>query len=93
MSHQTTREYTVVIERAIDEHGRPSNFCGYVLDMPGAVVATGATVDEVTDRLREALEMHLELLREDGRPIPEPGSYVAMRKVVVSVPAGAAANG
>jgi predicted RNase H-like HicB family nuclease len=43
--------------------------------LPGCV-ATGATVEETEARLREAIELHLEGMREDGLAIPEPSSIV-----------------
>jgi len=57
--------YAIVIEKA------ENNFSAYVPDLPGCV-ATGRTVEEVTEELREAIEFHLEGLRADGLPIPEP---------------------
>lgn len=63
-------KYAIVIERA------PSNYAAYVPDLPGCI-ATGATRDEVMDNIREAIEMHLEALREDNLPIPEPTSAAA----------------
>jgi predicted RNase H-like HicB family nuclease len=48
---------------------------GYVPDLPGCV-ATGDSV-EATERLfRDAIEIHVAGLREDGLPIPEPSSVV-----------------
>jgi len=61
--------YAIVIERA------GSNFGGYVPDLPGCV-ATGATVEETESLLREAITLHLDGLREDGIPIPDPSSVV-----------------
>lgn len=58
-------KYVVLIERS------PANYAGYVPDLPGCV-ATGATVDEVTRNIRDAIELHLAGLREDDLPIPEP---------------------
>ncbi len=57
--------YAVVIERA------ESNFSAYVPDLPGCV-ATGATREEVEREIREAIAFHLDGLREDGLPVPEP---------------------
>ena len=34
--------------------------------------ATGATLAEVQQQIKEAIEFHLEGLREEGLPIPEP---------------------
>jgi len=39
-------------------------------------VATGATIGEVEQLIREAIELHLAGLREDGLPIPQPSSKV-----------------
>jgi len=61
--------YAVVIENA------GSNFSAYVPDLPGCV-ATGATLAEAEVAIREAIEFHLEGLREDGSPIPPPSSKV-----------------
>lgn len=48
-----------------------TNYGAYVPDLPGCV-STGATLDEVTRNIREAIEFHLEGMREDGEPIPVP---------------------
>ena len=61
--------YAVVIDDA------GSNFSAYVPDLPGCV-ETGATVAEIELAIREAIEFHLEGLREDGSPIPPPSSKV-----------------
>jgi predicted RNase H-like HicB family nuclease len=61
--------YAVVIENA------GSNFSAYVPDLPGCV-ATGATLAETEAAIREAIEFHLDGLREDGSPIPPPSSKV-----------------
>lgn len=61
--------YAIVIEKAA------SNFSAYVPDLPGCV-ATGQTIEETEQQIREAIEFHLEGLREDGQPIPPPQSQV-----------------
>ena len=61
--------YAIVIEKA---HG---NFSAYVPDLPGCV-ATGTTIDEIELQIREAIEFHLDGMREDGTPIPKPASRV-----------------
>jgi len=61
--------YAVVIERAA------SNYSAYVPDLPGCV-ATGATMEEVEAGIREAIAFHLDGLREDGLPVPQPSSQV-----------------
>lgn len=57
--------YAVVIEKAA------KNYSAYVPDLPGCV-ATGATVVEVEQQIQEAIAFHLDGLREDRLPIPEP---------------------
>jgi predicted RNase H-like HicB family nuclease len=49
------------------------NYSAYLPDLPGCV-ATGETIEEVRQRMREAIELHLAGMREDGLPIPEPTS-------------------
>ncbi len=49
------------------------NYSAYLPDLPGCV-ATGKTIEEVRQRMREAIELHLEGMREDGLPIPQPTS-------------------
>ena len=61
--------FAIVIERA------EGNFSAYVPDLPGCI-ATGATEAEVETNIREAIEFHLEGLREDGLEIPTPVSKV-----------------
>jgi predicted RNase H-like HicB family nuclease len=62
-------KYAIVIEKA------ENNYSAYVPDLPGCI-ATGATVEEVKSEIREAIEFHLEGMREDGEPIPLSSSYV-----------------
>ena len=62
--------YAVVIEKA--EH----NFSAYVPDLPGCI-ATGATPEETEALIREAVQFHIEGLREDGAPVPEASSKLA----------------
>jgi predicted RNase H-like HicB family nuclease len=57
--------YAVVIEKA------ENNYSAYVPDLPGCI-ATGTTVGETEQLIREAIELHLAGLREDGEPIPQP---------------------
>ena len=61
--------YAIVIERA------ENNYSAYVPDLPGCV-ATGATVEETEQLIREAIELHVTGLREDGFPVPKPSSQV-----------------
>jgi predicted RNase H-like HicB family nuclease len=49
------------------------NYSAYLPDLPGCI-ATGKTIEEVRQRMREAIELHLEGMRSDGLPIPQPTS-------------------
>jgi predicted RNase H-like HicB family nuclease len=60
-------KYAVVIES-----GR-KNYSAYVPDLPGCV-STGRTLEEVERNIKEAIEFHLEGLREDGEPVPPPST-------------------
>ena len=60
-------QYLVVIEKG------PSSFGAYVPDLPGCV-AVDKTRAEVSELIHEAIEFHLEGMKEDGLPIPEPHS-------------------
>ena len=58
-------KYAVIIEAS------ERNYSAYVPDLPGCI-ATGKTVEEVKRLIRKGMAFHLEGLREDGLPIPEP---------------------
>lgn len=60
--------YLVVIEKTLN------GFSAFSPDLPGCV-ATGTTRSEVEQRMREAIRMHLDGLRADGLPLPEPSSF------------------
>jgi predicted RNase H-like HicB family nuclease len=61
--------YAIVIETA------ESNFSAYVPDLPGCI-ATGKSVEDTERSIREAIEFHLDGLREDNLPIPPASSRV-----------------
>ena len=61
--------YAVVIEKG------EGNYGAYVPDLPGCV-ATGDTLEEVEREIQGAIEFHIEGMRADGQPIPEPSSRV-----------------
>jgi len=61
--------YAVVIEKAEE------NYSAYVPDLPGCI-ATAATVADAQRAIREAIELHLSGMREDGIPFPAPSSQV-----------------
>jgi predicted RNase H-like HicB family nuclease len=57
--------YAMIIETG------EANYSAYLPDLPGCV-ATGKTLDEVRQRIRKAIELHLAGMREDGLPVPQP---------------------
>ncbi len=59
--------YLVVVEEG------PKSFGAYVPDLPGCIAA-GESRTEVLTLIREAIEFHLEGLKEDGHPAPPPSS-------------------
>lgn len=59
--------YAIVIEKAAN------NYSAYVPDLPGCV-STGQTVLEVEHEIIEAIQFHLDGMRENGLEIPEPSS-------------------
>jgi predicted RNase H-like HicB family nuclease len=62
-------EYVVILEQG------STSFGAYVPDLPGCV-AVGESREETMQLIREAIEMHIESLRESGEPVPEPHSFV-----------------
>lgn len=62
-------KYAVVIEKA------ENNYSAYVPDLPGCIT-NGKTIEETERNIREAIEFHLEGIREVGEPIPGPTTLV-----------------
>ena len=60
-----TRKYAVIYEKG------PESFGAHVPDLPGCVAA-GESFEATESLIREAIELHLATLREDGMPVPEP---------------------
>ena len=61
------KNYVVVYEKS------GTGWSAYVPDLPG-VVTTGSSKENAKELIREAIEFHLEGLREDNLPIPEPAA-------------------
>jgi predicted RNase H-like HicB family nuclease len=59
------KRYAVVIERTATGYG------AHVPDLPGCIAAAD-TLDETKQLIRDAIEFHLEGMRANGDPIPEP---------------------
>ncbi len=69
-------QYLIVIEKT------GTGYSAYSPDLDGCV-ATGASKDEVEQNMREAIEFHIDGLRQEGISIPPPSSY----STYVDVPA------
>ncbi len=61
--------YLIIIEKA------NGNYSAYSPDVPGCV-ATGATREEAEREMHQALKMHMNGIKEDGLPLPEPSASV-----------------
>jgi predicted RNase H-like HicB family nuclease len=72
------QRYLIVIEG-----NGSTNYSAYSPDLPG-VAATGATREECEREMREAIAFHVEGLRDDGDPIPEPHSTASYAVVDVA---------
>lgn len=71
-------EYVVVVEKS------DTGFGAYVPDLPGCV-AVGESREETLQLIREAIELHVESLRENCEPVPSPTSTA--ERVVVNTAA------
>ena len=68
--------YTVVYERA------GNNYSAYVPDLPGCI-ACGDTLEETEQLMKEAIELYIETLKEEGQPIPEPQTRAGSLSIAV----------
>jgi predicted RNase H-like HicB family nuclease len=69
-------KYTIIIEQAED------NYSAYCPDLPGCI-ATGCTEEETVQRMKEAIEFHIEGLREGKTSIPAPTTKAVDVEVTV----------
>ena len=68
MSEKAMR-YAIVIEKA------GQNYSAYVPDLPGCIAAAD-TIEETEQMIREAIQFHIEGLKQDKLPVPKPTSRV-----------------
>lgn len=68
------KQYAVIYEKA------SKNWAAYVPDLPGCI-STGDTREDVERNIKEAIEFHIEGLKADGQPVPEPTSEVGLVQV------------
>jgi predicted RNase H-like HicB family nuclease len=62
------QKYLVIFEKAKE------NYSAYSPDLPGCI-ATGKTRKETKKNIKEAINLHLDGLKEDGLPLPEPSTF------------------
>ena len=67
-------KYAIILERTA------TGFSAYSPDLPGCVSA-GDTAEETEGNMREAIESHIELMREGGIPVPSPHTRVSYVEV------------
>jgi predicted RNase H-like HicB family nuclease len=67
-------KYLIVIEPTA------TGFSAYSPDLAGCA-STGTTRDECEQNMREAIEFHVDGLRLEGEPVPQPGSSAAFVEV------------
>jgi predicted RNase H-like HicB family nuclease len=67
-------KYAVIIEKGENSYG------AYVPDLPGCIAAAD-TKEAVKTLIHEAIEFHIEGLKEDGEPVPEPASSIEFIEV------------
>jgi predicted RNase H-like HicB family nuclease len=70
-----SERYAVILEQA------EGNWAAYVPDLPGCIT-TGKTIEETERNMREAIQGHLQTLREFGEPVPRPTSLA--REIEIS---------
>lgn len=68
------KQYTVIYERG------PRNWSAYVPDLPGCI-ATASTRAKLEQQIREAIEFHIEGLRQHGEDVPEPSTEAGLVEV------------
>jgi predicted RNase H-like HicB family nuclease len=71
-----TKKYLIVIEKT------ETGYSAYSPDLDGCI-ATGKTEEEIQQNMQEAIEFHLEGLKLEGYPIPEPHSSSAFVEIAV----------
>lgn len=80
----TTRTYTfpIIIEKEPDD---PGYFAHSPL-LPGCY-SDGLTIDETRENMREAIQLHVEMLLEHGDPIPQGDGVVTLEEMTLGIPA------
>ncbi len=70
-------KYVVVVEKGESSYG------AHVPDLPGCI-AVGETKEEVLALIKEAIEFHIDGLKEDGEPVPSPASDIEFVEIAAA---------
>jgi len=62
------KKYLIIVEKT------ETGYSAYSPDVPGCA-STGQTKQEVERNIQEAIQFHVEGLRDEGYPVPEPSTY------------------
>ena len=68
------KKYLIVFEKT------SNNYSAYLPDIPGCI-ATGKTKREIEKNIKDAITFHLQGMKEDGSPLPEPSSFTELIEV------------
>ena len=79
----TYHSFEVVIEREDDPS---AGFSAYSPSLPGCT-SNGATIEEPKANIREAVALHLEMLRAKGEPVPPNDRIVHVEELTFALPA------
>jgi predicted RNase H-like HicB family nuclease len=69
------KKYLIIVEKT------ETGYSAYSPDVPGCG-STGQTKEEVESNIQEAIQFHVEGLREEGYPVPESSTYSSYIDVV-----------
>ena len=69
-------KYTIIVEKA------EGNYSAYCPDLPGCI-ATGTTIEKTRERMKEAIEFHLEGLKKEKVGIPKPSTMAISIEVAI----------
>ena len=78
----TYHSFEVVIEREDDS---AAGFSAYSPSLPGCT-SNGATIEEAKANIREAVALHLEMLRDKGEPVPQNDRIVHVEELTFALP-------
>jgi predicted RNase H-like HicB family nuclease len=76
MGEKKVFKYPVIIEKA------KNNYSAYSPDLPGCIAA-GQTVEETLEHMKEAIQFHIEGLKQEGIQIPKPSIQITYIEIAI----------